>query len=98
MSKSAEIQRLKQEAELLRAITAEKGIVGHRLEEAAWSIISRVMSLPDTTCRRVYPFRYDEGLSMLTLRQVAVEDRKISFARDGGDAECPILVGGGGGG
>ena len=51
MSSSIEIKLLKQEAELLRAMAMEKGILGQRLEQGAWDRISRVMNLPKTTCR-----------------------------------------------
>jgi hypothetical protein len=54
MAMQAEITRLRQEAELLRAVTVEKGILHQRIEEAAWERIARVMNVPDTTCKQVH--------------------------------------------
>jgi hypothetical protein len=51
MSRSAEITRLRQEAELLRAVAVEKGVLGHRLDEADWSRVARAVTLPNTTCK-----------------------------------------------
>jgi hypothetical protein len=51
MSRSSETRKPKQEAELLRAIAVEKGVISRRLDQAAWARISRVMNLPITTCR-----------------------------------------------
>jgi hypothetical protein len=51
MSRSAEIKQLKQEAQLLRAVAVEKGIVGSSLDQAAWDRISRVTNLNVTTVK-----------------------------------------------
>lgn len=51
MSRSAEIRKLKQEAELLRAVAVEKGIVGSSLDQAAWERVARVMNLNATTVK-----------------------------------------------
>lgn len=50
---AAEIARLRQEAELLRAVTVEKGVLGRTLNEAAWGRVSRALNLPVTTVKYV---------------------------------------------
>lgn len=44
---------LRQEAELLRAIAVEKGVIHHRLSEGAWERVSRALNIPISTCKYV---------------------------------------------
>jgi hypothetical protein len=53
MSSSQEIIRLRGEAELLRAVTVEKGVRGRQLDEGGWDRICRATNLPTTTCKYV---------------------------------------------